>query len=308
MATAKIQLQLVDVLGRPLDDPDILVEFFSNESSKHFRLNVSPNGAANVNFNLVDPGNGMYRVLLMPTNYRTIQFFLRIMENEITTRKPVIFPVDPAKVVNITAPAIDALPRPLQDLLGKATVDGFTDAAGAPLQGAALYNALPPLPKAALLNLYTKSAAVQLGDGQSAFDKLGTMVRLKQDRLFAKTSAALLEETQQDTFFHQVPETLHESVAPYRLVISYKTRDAQGNLQLTFSRNGDSGDDYLVDMDIDQAQGIGHIFEVLQNAVTSGLTNPYDVREILVADQKLQPLYGFKFAARGASAAAVSAG
>jgi hypothetical protein len=308
MATAKIQLQLVDVQGRPLDDPDILVEFFSNENSKHFRFNVSPNGVANVNVNLVDPGNGMYRVLLMPTNYRTVQFFLRIMEDEITTRKPVIFPVDPVKVVDITAPAIGALPRPLQDLLGNATVDGFTDAAGAPLQGAALYNGLPPLLKAALLNLYTKSAATQLGDGQSAFDKLGTMIRLKQDRLFAKTGAALLEETQQDTFFHQVPETLHESVAPYQLLISYKTRDAQGNLQLTFSRNGVTGDDYLVDMDIDQAQGIEHIFEVLQNAVTSSLTNPYDVREILMADQKLQPLYGFKFAARGASAAAVSAG
>ena len=202
MATAKIQLQLVDVQGRPLDDPDILVEFFSNESSKHFRFNVSPNGAANVNISLVDPGNGMYRVLLMPTNYRTIQFFLRIMEDGTTTRKPVVFPVDPAKVVSITAPAIGALPQPLQDLLGNAIVHGFTDAAGAPLQGAALYNALPALLKAALLNLYTKSATTRLGDGQSVFDKLGTMIRLKQDRLFAKTAAALLEETQQDTFFH----------------------------------------------------------------------------------------------------------
>ena len=70
------------------------------------------------------------------------------------------------------------------------------------------------------------------------------MIRLKQDRLFAKTAAALLEETQQDTFFHEVPETLHESIAPYHLLISYKTRDAQGNLQLTFSRNGDTGDQF----------------------------------------------------------------
>jgi hypothetical protein len=308
MATAKVQLQLTDVEGRPLDDPDILIEFFSNESSKHFRLNVSPNGAANVNISLEDPGNALYRVLLMPTNYRTIQFFLRIMEGQTTTRTPVVFPVDPSKVVNIAAPAIDALPQPLQDLLGSATVDGFNNASGAPLQGAALYNAIPPLLKAALLNLYAKSAATRLGDGQSVFDKLRAMIKLKQDRLFAKTGAALLEETQQNTFFHQVPETLHESVVPYHLVISYKTRDAHGNLQLTFSRNGDVGDDYLVDMDIDQAQGIGHIFEVLQNAVTSGLTNPYDVREILMADQKLQPLYRFKFAASGASAVAVGAG
>jgi hypothetical protein len=101
-----------------------------------------------------------------------------------------------------------------------------------------------------LLNLYTKSAATQLGDGRSIFDKLGTMIRLKRDRLFAKTAAALLEETQQDTFFHEVPETLHEGIAPYHLLISYQTRDAQGNLPLSFSRNGDTGDDYLIDMDI----------------------------------------------------------
>jgi hypothetical protein len=31
MATAKIQLQLVDVQDRPLDDPDILVEFSQRE-------------------------------------------------------------------------------------------------------------------------------------------------------------------------------------------------------------------------------------------------------------------------------------
>jgi len=308
MATAKIQLQLTDVQGRPLDDPDILIEFFSNESSKHFRLSVSPKGGTIVNISLEDPGNGMYRVLLMPTNYRTLQFFLRIMEGQTTTREPVVFPVDPSKVVSISAPPIEALPAPLRDRLANAAVEGFNDASGAPLRGASLYNALPPLLKAALLNLYAKSAATQLGDGQSVFDKLGTMIRLKQDRLFAKTGAGLLEETQQDTFFHQVPETLHESVVPYHLVISYKTRDAQGNLQLTFSRNGDTGDDYLVDMDIDQAQGIGHIFEVLQNAVTSGLTNPYDVREILMADQKLQPLYDFKFASSGASSVAVAAG
>ncbi len=68
-------------------------------------------------------------------------------------------------------------------------------------------------------------------------------------------------------------------------------------MQLTFSRNGTTGNDYLVDMDIDESQGIMHVFEVIRNVFT-GLTNPYNVREILAAAQGLTPLYGFQFAER----------
>jgi hypothetical protein len=217
---------------------------------------------------------------------------LRIAEEQTATRPPIVFPVDPAKVADIAAPRFDDLPSPLKDFL-------------APL-GSALYDTLSPLLKAALLNLFTKSSATILGDNTTVFSKLGAMIKLKQDRLFAKTGAALLEETMQDTFFHHVDDTLHETIPPYQIFTSFKTRDSQGNLQLTFSRNGDSGADYLVDMDIDEAQGIGHIFEVLKNLATSSLTNPYDVREILAADQNLTPLYSFRFAARGNAEAASS--
>ena len=301
MGNAKVQLQFVDVLGAPLSDPDILMEFFSQDESKHFRVPLPPN-SANVTVNLQDPGDAIYRVMIMPANYRTIQFFLRITEGQTATRKPVVFPVNPDKVVDISAPAFGGLPPALQNFLNAAQLDPL------PRGGAALYGALPPLLKAALLNLYTKSTATILGDGDSVFAKLGMMIKLKQDRLFAKTHAVLLEETMQDTFFHHVDDTLHETIPPYQIFTSFKTRDAQGNLQLTFSRNGDSGDDYLADMDIDEAQGIGHIFEVLQNLVTSGLTNPYNVREILAADQQLQPLYGFQFAASGQAQVALAAG
>jgi hypothetical protein len=50
-------------------------------------------------------------------------------------------------------------------------------------------------------------------------------------------------------------------------------------------------------MDIDEAQGINHAFEVIRNVFT-GLTNPHNVREILVATQALKPLYTFEFAQR----------
>src|SRR2546426_302818 len=71
---------------------------------------------------------------------------------------------------------------------------------------ALFYDTLSPLLKAALLNLFTKSSATTLVDDTTVFSKLGVMIKLKQDRLFAKTGAALLEETMQDTFFHHADD------------------------------------------------------------------------------------------------------
>jgi hypothetical protein len=67
----------------------------------------------------------------------------------------------------------------------------------------------------------------------------------------------------------------------YHTVSSYKTFDRYGNLQLTLQRKGDTGTDYAADVDIDDAQGVEHIFKVLRNSI-EGPTNPYDIRDILL--------------------------
>jgi hypothetical protein len=54
------------------------------------------------------------------------------------------------------------------------------------------------------------------------------------------------------------------------------------------------GDECLADIDIDEAGGFEHIFEVVQHAVTSDPTHPYDVHEILVFRQKIDPGYSFQ--------------
>lgn len=296
MATT-VKLKFVDVLGNALDDHSVVVDIFSLNNTSHFQALVPLNGQTDVAINLEDCPGGVYRFELSCANYRVMQFFLRLVQDGTTVRdNPVVFPVDPDLVVDIVAPDFPALDPRLQKLLSQAKVplNGINVPAGA-----ALYAALPPKIKAALLNLFTKSASTDLGDGSSCFDHLQTLLEIDQDRLFAKTDATLIEETPTDNQFHSVDFSLHKEIAPYRLFASFKTLDSRGNLQLTFSRNGQVGNDYLVDMDIDEAQGIGHVFEVAQNFLTQSLTSPYNVREILAVAQNLKPLYGFRFASKG---------
>src|SRR5699024_8971731 len=155
----------------------------------------------------------------------------------------------------------------LQDVLNLSHLNG--------MNGSALYGALTPLQKACLLNLFVKSKATQLGDGSTPFELFGGITVLQQDRLFARTTAALFEETAASTNFRRVPWALHSAAPPFEVFDSFKTKDAHGNLQLTFSRTPDN--EYQVDADIDEAAGIEHVFEVIHSI--AGPTNPYNVRE-----------------------------
>jgi hypothetical protein len=93
--------------------------------------------------------------------------------------------------------------------------------------------------------------------------------------------------------FHPVPDTLHDPLPGYNKVSSFKTFDHYGNLQLTFQRRGDTGNEYAADIDIDDGQGIEHIFQVVRNSV-AGPTNPYNIHDILL-QQKLPVNLNYEF-------------
>ena len=116
---------------------------------------------------------------------------------------------------------------------------------------------------------------------ERVIDHMQGMVRIEQDRLFIKVTAGLVEETAHSSAFHSVDAPLHDPLPGYKIVLSFKTFDRYGNLQLTFQRKGDTGADYAADVDIDDAQGVEHIFQVLRNSV-HGPTNPYDIHDILL--------------------------
>lgn len=101
----------------------------------------------------------------------------------------------------------------------------------------------------------------------------------------------LREETKNsvaEDLFHPVSGALHHPPAGFSEAGSFKTNEPFGNLQLTFFMNGD---DCVAG--IDDAGGLGHVFQVLRNSLTGRPTHPYDIHEILVFHQQLDPGYTF---------------
>jgi hypothetical protein len=88
-----------------------------------------------------------------------------------------------------------------------------------------------------------------------------------------------------------VDGALHAPPAGFEPAGSFKSDDNYGNLQLTFFQQGDT---WVADVDIDDAAGLAHVFQVARNHLTGRPTHPYDIREILIAWQGTDPGYTFE--------------
>jgi len=294
MATGALKLELLDVRGNSIQD-HVFLELVSQNKSKHYRNTVFVQREVEIK-GIECNQPTIYQVCVWPSNYRPAQFFVTIREGQTTTREPVRMPVDAAAVTGIKAPTYAALDPELQRVLQASDIDTEPGK-----KGQELYDALDPIRKAGLLNIFTKASNTILHDGASCFRHIGGLIRLRGDRFFAATRAAFREEVQNARdIFSEVSNALHHPPDGYTRARSFKTNDRYGNLQVSFFRRGETGDDYLVDMDIDEASGIGHGFEVLRNFVTTHETSPYDIREILIAHQSLDPGYSFQFGEQAA--------
>ena len=268
-----LKLELTDILGNGLDD-HVLIKLADTRSSRRYRNQEQVQRALILSGIRGSPA-ALYRVRIAPQRYRPRQFFAALEEGETASRK-VAFPVEPGKVAGIQAPPYSRLASALQRLLSEVT-----------------YASLAPLQKACLLNLAAKAAATILG-GAACLDHWLRILSVRQDRLLVRTSAVLEKAAALSPLFASADALLHAAPAGYRRTRSFKTKDPHGSLQLTCFRRSEPVEDYLVDADIDEAQGLEHLFEVMRNAVR-GPTNPYDVREILIAGQRIDPGYRFLF-------------
>ncbi|MEO5739214.1 MAG: hypothetical protein ABIS29_01285 [Vicinamibacterales bacterium] len=263
----------------------------SFDVSGHKRFEIS-------NISCHDGPGTLYAFRLTADGYRPYSFFqlMKPRAQNLASEARVRLMTNPKAVSDITAAGFKELPPTFRRALESAVMVELTaedrDLVG--LSGSALYDAMGPMRKASLLNLVAKGL-------HSSSERIASFVRspaiLRQDRCFAEVDPALHAKLSRADMFKSAPGALHKPPAGFALVDSFKSRDSHANLQVTFMRKLDS-DILWADIDIDEASGFEHGFEVIRNAVVDGRTNPYLVRELLLLAldrQTIDPGYDFVF-------------
>jgi hypothetical protein len=281
-----LSLDLVDVYGDHLKDK---VDVFM----KHTVLSTAPvfknqNAAKQLMIKDLDSTQGgRYSLLVYPTHYRPVSCFVKIEEGT-TVSLSLPMPIVPEKVTSVVFPAYTSQPEDLKRILETSDVEGNEG-----LHGEDLYNALDNIRKAGLLNLYWKMQHTTFSNQRNVFSYIAALRRIRGDRFFARVQIDLRDAVKNsiyDGLFHEVDGGLHTPPPGFVLIDSFKTFDHYGNLQLTFFSKP-SELEFIVDADIDDAQGIEHFFLVMHNAITGDPTHPYNIHEILLAYQKIDPHY-----------------
>jgi len=230
----------------------------------------------------------VYAVQVDPPSYLAAGAFA--MVNPGGAELAMTFPVDQRKVKKVVFPPFDKLGADAKRVMtATSKLTGFKPA----LSGRKLYNELDDTRKAGLLNIFAKSSRTGLGNGRTVSSYFDRLRELRGDRFHAVVPKDLREETKNSALsglFDQVPEGLHHPPDGFTHAGSWKTPDHYGNLQLTFFSTPD-GADWVADIDIDDANGLAHLFQVLRNELTNRPTHPYDIHEILITFQKLDPGY-----------------
>lgn len=283
---ARLQLDLRDVYGKFLGEKvDIILRHQVLSEVKK----ASPNVTAKVEITgLHGAPQGLYRIEIDPPSYQYVSQFINMKASGITSRS-ITFPIDPGKVIKVNFQAYAKLTEDLQILLNNS--DKVLSFEGK--KGKDLYDSLDDIRRAGLLNIATKTNATGLTNGRTVLSYIERLNEIRGDRFFCDVPKELRSETKNSAaegLFRKVSGSLHTPPPGFQPAESFKSSDKYGNLQLTFFTNGEN---FKADIDIDDAGGLEHVFQVLRNKLSGKPTHPYNIHEILVAHQHLDPGYTF---------------
>ncbi len=186
-------------------------------------------------------------------------------------------------------PAWSKLPATLKTVLEASRLEGEA----ASHKGKTLYEALGDEDKAGLLNVFTKMMNTGLPGAVTTWDFVTGVYRIRPDRIFVDVDITFrdaVKAAEQANLFKEAPDNQHTPPPDFENAGSFKSHDRAGNLQLTFFSSIDALA-FKVDADIDDANGVGHVFQVLGHWLTGGETHPYDIHEILTFDQRMSLPY-----------------
>lgn len=232
---------------------------------------------------------GLYRIDVDPPSYQYTSQFVNLKTSG-TTNLALTFPIDPGKVKKVKFPPFGNIESDLKRLLENSEkVFGFETK-----KGKDLYDALDDIRRAGLLNIAAKIGKTTLSNGRTVLSYIQELREVRGDRFFVSVPRELREETKNSVaegLVRHADESLHHPPSGFSHAGSFKTPDHYGNLQLTFFMNSD---DCVADIDIDDAAGIEHVFQVVRNKLSGSPTHPYNIHEILVGYQHNDPGYSFQ--------------
>lgn len=285
-SNVKLELELKDVYGKFLREK-VDVIFRHQVLSEVKKVSITATGARSIG-GLRGAPQGLYRIEVDPPSYQYLSQFINMKPSGATSLS-LTFPIDPGKVKSVNFPAYAKLSEELKLLLENSdkvlSFDGK--------KGKDLYDSLDDIRRAGLLNIAVKSANTPLSNGRTVLSYIQKLNEIRGDRFFCVVPKELREETKNsvaEDLFRSVSGSLHHPPEGFSPAGSFKTPDHYGNLQLTFFMNGEN---CVADIDIDDAGGLEHVFQVLRNKLSGNPTHPYNIHEILVAHQQLDPLYTF---------------
>jgi len=289
-AEVRLQLELLNVYGKFLGEKvDVIL--------RHQVLNEIVKASVNATNKIQITGlrgapQGLYRIEIDPPSYQYVSQFVPMKASGITPLS-LTFPIDPGKVKKVNFPAFASklVSDDLRTLLENS--DKVFSFEGK--KGKELYDALDDIRRAGMLNIAVKTAASPLTNGRTVLSYIQRLNEIRGDRFFCTVSKELREETKNSVaegLFDPADQSQHHPPEGFSHAGSFKTPDHYGNLQLTFFMKGD---ECVADIDIDDANGLEHIFQVLRNKLSGNPTHPYNIHEILVGYQHLDPGYTFQF-------------
>ena len=254
-------------------------------------VKVSNNASTKIEIKgLTGAPQGLYRIDIDPPSYQYVSQFINLKASG-TTPLSLTFPIDPSKVKKVKFPAFGSTVGDLQRLLENSEkMLGFEGK-----KGKALYDGIDDIRRAGLLNIAAKTRATLLTNERTVLSYVQELRELRGDRFFATVPKELREETKNSVaegLFHPADSSLHHPPTGFSHAGSFKTPDHYGNLQVTFFMN--EVGDCVADIDIDDAAGIEHVFQVVKNKLSGNPTHPYNIHEILVGYQHNDPGYSFQ--------------
>jgi hypothetical protein len=215
-------------------------------------------GLGTVEVNDVSPTT-TYRIEAYPLRHRPVHAHV------IGGRSVELYcPVHPGRVSSVEWPA--KYPDDLTRAISREALDQLGDIA-----------------RAGLLNVYAKMVEADL------WPHVIRVTSCAGDRILAAVHPSIAAALECSPQFQDADDSLHSPPLGFDRAGSFKERGVPyGGLQVTLFTDGEVTE---ADIDVDDAGGLGHVFQVLDHWLSRGETHPYDIHQILTFHQGVDPGY-----------------